>query len=74
MVLAPSLISLFLTGILLLTILYLFASNFNQFKKINIYQKLNLLCLITIALGIHGLIHLGVETNYGFNPYNWITQ
>ena len=74
MVLAPSLISLFLTGILLLTILYLFASNFNQFKKINIYQKLNLLCLLTIALGIHGLIHLGVETNYGFNPYNWIIQ
>ena len=42
---APSLNSLFITGILLST--------------------------ITIAIGIHGLIHLGTEIHYNFNPYNW---
>jgi len=30
-----------------------------------------LLSTVTIAIGIHGLIHLGVEGQYNFNPYNW---
>ncbi len=38
---------------------------------LNYYQKLMLLSTITIAIGIHGLIHLGVEDQYNFNPYNW---
>jgi len=28
--------------------------------------------LITIAVVTHGLIHRGVETIYGLNPYRWI--
>ena len=27
--------------------------------------------LFVIAIGVHGLVHLGVEQNYGFNPYRW---
>lgn len=66
--LAPSFFSLFITGILLFWIFVLVASNFKQFCKVNYYQKITLLSLITIAIGIHGLIHLGLEVNYGFNP------
>lgn len=68
---APSLHALFITGIMLLGILYLFATNFKRFKRLDFYRKLSILSLLTIAVGTHGLIHLGVESVYGFNPYNW---
>ena len=68
---APSLNTLFVTGFILLYILIIFITNFQQFKRLDIYHKLSILSLITIALGTHGLIHLGVETAYGFNPYKW---
>ena len=69
---APSLNSLFITGFLLLSIFFIFLSNFQQFKRLDFYRKLTILSLITIAIGAHGLIHLGVESAYNFNPYNWI--
>jgi hypothetical protein len=68
---APSLNSLFITGMLLLVIFILVITNFNQLLKYRLYEKITILSLIVIAIGIHGLIHLGVETEYGFNPYKW---
>jgi hypothetical protein len=68
---APSLNSLFVTGLILLSILIIFITNFQQFKRLDFYHKLTILSLITIAVGTHGLIHLGVESVYGFNPYKW---
>jgi hypothetical protein len=69
---APSLNSLFITGFLLLIILFIFVSHYKQFSNLDFYRKINILSLLVIAIGIHGLIHLGVEMNYGFNPYKWI--
>jgi len=69
---ASSINSLFFTGILMLFIFIIFIANFRQFLKLNYYQKILLLSVMTIAIGVHGLIHLGVEVNYGFNPFNWI--
>ncbi len=69
---APSINSLFFTGFLLLFIFIIFVSNYKQFIQLDYYKKLNILSLFTIAIGIHGLLHLGMEQNYGFNPYNWI--
>lgn len=69
---APSLNSLFITGLLLLIILFIFVSHYKQFSNLDFYRKINILSLFVIAIGIHGLIHLGVEMNYGFNPYKWI--
>jgi hypothetical protein len=68
---APSLNSLFVTGFLLLIILVIFVTNFKQFQALDFYRKLTVLSFITIAVGTHGLIHLGVETVYNFNPYKW---
>ena len=69
---APSLNSLFFTGILLLFIFIIFIKNLKKINNLNYYQKIMLLSTVTIAIGIHGLIHLGVEMQYNFNPYNWI--
>ena len=69
---APSLSSLFVTGFLILFILVIFLTNYKQFMNLDHYRKITILSLMAIAFGIHGLIHLGLEQNYGFNPYKWI--
>jgi hypothetical protein len=69
---APSLNSLFITGMLLLFIFILVITNFKQLMNFRLYDKITILCFISIAIGTHGLIHLGVEKQYGFNPYNWV--
>ena len=68
---SPSLNSLILTGIIILSVFFIFIKNFRPFLKLPYYDKLILLCSMSIAIGMHGMVHLGVETNYGFNPYNW---
>ncbi len=69
---APSLNSLFVTGVLILLIFLLIITNFKQLMKYRLYEKITILCMLTIAVGTHGLIHLGVESEYGFNPYKWL--
>jgi hypothetical protein len=69
---APSLNALFVTGVLLLSILILFIKHFKELMRLNPYNKIAILCMLSIAIGSHGLIHLGVEGQYGFNPYRWI--
>jgi hypothetical protein len=69
---APSVNSLFVTGFLLLAIFITVFNNYKRIINLNYYQKIILLSTITIAIGIHGLIHLGVEMQYNFNPYNWL--
>ena len=69
---APSLNTLFVTAFFLLIILFIFVSNFQQFKRLEFYNKITILTLISISIGVHGLVHLGVESVYGFNPYRWI--
>ena len=71
---SPSLNALMITGFLLLSILFVFITNFQQFKRIDSYHKLIILSLITIAVGTHGLIHLGLEYVYGFNPYKFFLE
>lgn len=68
---APSINSLFVTGLLLFSVFIIFLRNFNKIYNLNYYQQIILFSTISIAVGIHGLIHLGAETNYGFNPYTW---
>jgi hypothetical protein len=69
---APSLNALFVTGLILLTIIILLFKNYSSVMRLNYYQKIMLLSSLTIAVGSHGLMHLGVEERYNFNPYNWI--
>jgi hypothetical protein len=40
--------------------------------RFDFYRKINILSLLVIAIGVHGLVHLGLESVYGFNPYRWI--
>ena len=69
---APSLNALFVTGLILLTIIILLFKNYSSVMRLNYYQKIMLLSSLSIAVGSHGLMHLGVEERYNFNPYNWL--
>ena len=51
---------------LLIAIIYLFM-NYSQIKT---KQMIIIVLLFSIAIGIHGLSHLGLEYIYGFNPLN----
>jgi hypothetical protein len=69
---APSLNALFVTGLIILSIIILLVKNYSSFMRLNYYQKIILLSSLSIAFATHGLVHLGVEQRYNFNPYNWL--
>ena len=69
---SPSLNALFFTGLILLFIIILLVKNYSAIMRLNYYKQIMLLSSLTIAVGSHGLMHLGVEKQYNFNPYNWI--
>ena len=69
---APSLNALFLTGLLVMIITILFIFNIKQFLKIPNLKKITLLSSIAVAIGMHGMLHLGAEKQYNFNPYTWV--
>jgi len=68
---APSLNALFVTGLILLSIIILMVKNYSSIMSLNYYQKIILLSSLSIAFATHGLVHLGVEQRYNFNPYKW---
>ena len=68
---APSLNALFVTGLILLFIIILIVKHYKSIMGLNYYQKIILLTSLSIAVGSHGLMHLGVEKQYNFNPYKW---
>lgn len=67
MITKPSFISLALNGILILFVLVLFFQNYNEYTQ-NHTQFLVVIILLSIMLGIHGLLHLGLEQAYNYNP------
>ena len=65
----PSFYSLPITGILLfVSLLLIFQHSPKVGSSMSTYQLVNLLLLFSVAIGIHGLLHLGLEYVYNFNP------
>jgi len=69
---APSFNALLITGLILLFIIILLVKHYKSISELGYYQKIMLLTSLSIAVGSHGLMHLGVEKQYNFNPYTWI--
>ena len=69
--LTPSFMSLAITGLILMFVIILTIINYKQFAKINKIELVSFLCVLSIAIGSHGLLHLGLEAVYGYNPLNW---
>lgn len=57
-----------LNALFIFIALFLLFINYSVIKKSNPYQLVVLSLLISLALGIHGISHLGAEYVYGYNP------
>jgi hypothetical protein len=66
MVLLPSLYAHVMNGILLLVAFILLLQNYRSIKNMDKYRVILLVLLFSIATGVHGLSHLGLEKNYGY--------
>ena len=69
---APSITSLVLTSLILLFIIILLFIHYKTIMSLNYYHKIMLLTSLSIAIGSHGLMNMGAEKQYNFNPYTWI--
>jgi hypothetical protein len=76
--LPPSFYAHVLNGILLFIALIIMVLNYSRLTRLEAYPGrtayLILLLLLSIAVGVHGISHLGLEYVYGFNPMNYFNQ
>ena len=68
MILLPSFYAHVINGILLLVAFILLCQIYSSIKNMDKYKLIILVLLFSIATGVHGLSHLGLEKNYGYNP------
>jgi len=67
-VFAPSYFAQIANGMLILIFLYILLTNVRAFIQTNYVTKLSIVSALAIAIGVHGLLHLGLEHVYGYNP------
>lgn len=68
MILIPSFYAHIINGILLLVAFIILLQNYKSFKNMDKYRLIIIILLFSIAAGVHGLSHLGMEKIYGYNP------
>jgi hypothetical protein len=65
---APSFYAHIINGLLLLMAFILLCKNYTKIVNLKPYKKIILTLFFSVCIGIHGLSHLGLETNYNYNP------
>jgi hypothetical protein len=65
---APSIYAHIMNGILLFISAILVYRNYSTISRIAASEKVKLVLLFSLAVGLHGLTHLGLEYMYKFNP------
>jgi hypothetical protein len=68
--LAPSIGAHFINGLLMLLAIILSVINFSKLQALDSFRLICIVLLFSIAIGIHGLSHLGLEAAYGLNPFD----
>ena len=57
-----------MNGILVLAAVLIAYMNFSVLRRLDTYKLIMIFLVFSIAVGIHGMSHLGLEKVYGFNP------
>ena len=65
---APSIYTHVINGILILIAVIILFKYYSEIVNTSPYRLLSIVLLLSIAIGVHGLSHLGLEQSYGFNP------
>jgi len=74
--LPPSFYAHVLNGLLLFIALIIMVLNYSRLTRLEAYpgRTAYLILLLSIAVGVHGISHLGLEYVYGFNPMNYFNK
>jgi hypothetical protein len=64
----PSFYAHCINGLLLLVAFICLFKNYNYILHLDKYRLLVIILLFSIAIGVHGVSHLGLEKGYGYNP------
>ena len=64
----PSLLAHVLNGGLLFVAIVFILMHYNKLIKLSEFNLIILILALSIAAGIHGLSHIGLEYVYGYNP------
>ncbi len=67
-VFAPSYFAQVANGLLIFVFLFILVSNYKSILKSNYVNQLQIIGILAIAFGIHGILHIGLEQLYGYNP------
>ena len=67
----PSFYAHVLNGIFLFGALILIYLYWAKLIHLNVYQIIMIFLILSIAVGVHGLSHLGLEAVYGYNPFEF---
>jgi tetrahydromethanopterin S-methyltransferase subunit E len=66
--LPPSMYAHIMNGLLVFAAVIVAYINFSVLKRLDPYKLVMIFLVFSIAIGIHGLSHMGLEAVYGFNP------
>ena len=70
----PSVLAHMLNGFLLMLAFLVTFLYFSKLQTLDAYHIVVLLLLSSVAVGVHGLSHLGLERDYGYNPMNLLVR
>ena len=68
MYLSPSFYAHVVNGVLLFAAIVVVIMNYKKLASLESYKFIKLVLFLSIAAGVHGLSHLGLETVYNYNP------
>ena len=64
----PSFYAHVLGGVLALIVMILILFNFRAVRSMVLYERLMLFLALSVAAGVHGISHQGMEVIYGYYP------
>ncbi len=64
----PSFYALIITGVISFIVVLIILTNFTSMMKLGPNKKIAVLSLAGLVIGVHGLLHLGMESVYNYNP------
>jgi len=70
---APSMMAHALNGLLMFAAVVVAYMNFRVLYNLDPYKKVMILLVFSVAIGIHAISHLGLETVYGLNPFKAVS-
>jgi len=68
----PSVMTHMLNGGLLLVAAVLAVINYRVIVRLPVLQMITLVLILSIAVGVHGLLHSRLESVYGYNPLKFL--